>query len=424
MKKIIILLLSVFILWGIGVFASNCANEWEFTQRLWDNPKYCCNGLEWFLMPDLPIGIWVELLCHNPNKWTPVCKEGINKWRYYYNWTLLKPDVECKVNSCSQEWQTYNNWIDAQWPFACCAGLQWFTWWNIDGKFMPLCYNTSRWNPVCMQRWWIKWRYYADLGLLKSDSNCEIISNEKLDNAISWMYDNGLTMYNNANDFKVNNWLRRDEAAKFFVQFANLLWKTDHIKSDEQCIFSDINQSRSDLKGFAVESCKLWLFQWNKWKFYPKDKLTNAQAITVLIRLVDWLKNEIWLSHRSDNYYDKANELWILQNVNMNSKNNIATRWNVGIIIYNGKDKKSSCTGEWWIVYQNSYDVNGTQPIDCCVWLSYFEYRSPAASSAPMCYKESKWTPLCQQVWTSNEWRYYPDWTLLKKDNECSEYTL
>jgi len=88
------------------------------------------------------------------------------------------------------------------------------------------------------------------------------------------------------------------------------------------------------------------------------------------------------------------------------------------------KTVSNNCLKEWWIVNQNSYDANWTISKDCCAGLSYFEYRAPSASSSPMCYIGSKWTPQCKKVWTSNEWRYYPDWTLLKKDNECAKWTL
>ena len=43
---------------------------------------------------------------------------------------------------------------------------------------------------------------------------------DTVDDAISWMYDNGLTIHNNKADFKATKWLRRDEAAKFFVNFS------------------------------------------------------------------------------------------------------------------------------------------------------------------------------------------------------------
>ena len=163
-------------------------------------------------------------------------------------------------------------------------------------------------------------------------------SADKLDDAISWMYDNGLTIHEWQMTYKADSWLRRDEAAKFYVNFSKLLGKTTYVKTASQCNFSDINDSWSDLKDVVVESCKLGLFQWSKGKFTPKSQLTNAQAITVLVRLLAGNQSEAWQSHRANNYYTKANELGILESVAMNSKDSIATRGNVGLIIYNGNN--------------------------------------------------------------------------------------
>ena len=167
-------------------------------------------------------------------------------------------------------------------------------------------------------------------------------SADKVDDAISWMYDNGLTIHNNKIDFMANRWLRRDEAAKFYVNFSKLLGKTTYVKTTNQCVFSDINDSRFDLKDIVVESCRLWLFQGSKGKFSPKSQLTNAQAITVLVRLLAGNQSEVWLTHRANNYYTKANELGILQSVSMNSKDSIATRGNVWVIIYNGDNLQNN----------------------------------------------------------------------------------
>lgn len=163
-------------------------------------------------------------------------------------------------------------------------------------------------------------------------------SADKLDDAISRMYDNGLTIHAGQMTYKADSWLRRDEAAKFYVNFSKLLGKTTYVKTASQCVFSDINDSWSDLKDVVVESCRLGLFQGSKGKFTPKSQLTNAQAITVLVRLLAGNQSEAWQSHRANNYYTKANELGILQNVSMNSKDSIATRGNVGVIIYNSRD--------------------------------------------------------------------------------------
>lgn len=98
---------------------------------------------------------------------------------------------------------------------------------------------------------------------------CSISSAAVLDDAIGWMYDNWLTIHDSKTTFNTNRWLRRDEAAKFFVNYAKELNQTEYVKTADQCVFSDINNARSDLRGIVVESCRLWLFQWSKWMFNP-----------------------------------------------------------------------------------------------------------------------------------------------------------
>jgi|GEM_PF-4468279 len=41
-------------------------------------------------------------------------------------------------------------------------------------------------------------------------------ANSELDTAVQWMYDNGLTKFDNATEFMADKPLRRDEATKFF----------------------------------------------------------------------------------------------------------------------------------------------------------------------------------------------------------------
>jgi hypothetical protein len=41
-----------------------------------------------------------------------------------------------------------------------------------------------------------------------------------LDEAVLWMHQHWLTKFDNPTDFMTTKWLRRDEASKFFVQYA------------------------------------------------------------------------------------------------------------------------------------------------------------------------------------------------------------
>jgi hypothetical protein len=90
----------------------------------------------------------------------------------------------------------------------------------------------------------------------------------------------------------VSNSIRRDEASKFFVQFSKLIGKTTYTKTVAQCTFSDLDKARPDLKEVVIESCRLGIFQGNKGKFNPTGLMTNAEAVTVLVRIIDGHQSE------------------------------------------------------------------------------------------------------------------------------------
>lgn len=158
-----------------------------------------------------------------------------------------------------------------------------------------------------------------------------------LDQSISRMNQNWLTRFSNAKDFMSSNSLRRDEASKFFVQYAKeILWlKPD--TSNKSCTFTDLNKAWPDLKTQINEACQLWLFQWYNWKFMPSQQITNAQAITVFIRMIDGKKDETqW--HFAQKYFEKAKELWIMSWLTLNYKSNfdkLTTRGDIGILLFN-----------------------------------------------------------------------------------------
>ena len=163
------------------------------------------------------------------------------------------------------------------------------------------------------------------------------LAKSSLNESISRMNQNWLTKFNNARDFMSSNNLRRDEASKFFVQYAKeILWlKPDTSKTS--CNFNDLDKSWPDLKTQIKESCQLWLFQWYNWKFMPTQQITNAQAITVFIRMLDGKKDETqW--HFAQKYFEKAQELWIINWLTLNYRSNfdkLTTRWDISILLFN-----------------------------------------------------------------------------------------
>jgi len=168
----------------------------------------------------------------------------------------------------------------------------------------------------------------------KDDSTKDDIP--ELNQAVNWMYEKWLTIFNEPESFMASRWLRRDEAAKFYVQYAKqVMWKIPDY-SKQWCNFKDLGEAWSDLIDIIVESCQLWLFQWNNWNFMPAQQLTNAQAITVFMRLREWYKDETG-SHFANNYYESAHAQWFLFDTLLDYRENFdkyTTRWDVAKMLF------------------------------------------------------------------------------------------
>ena len=160
---------------------------------------------------------------------------------------------------------------------------------------------------------------------------------EELKIAIQWMYDNWLTIYNQVQDFMPNDEITREQASKFFVEFAaKVLWK-DRWAVYNYNIFSDIWNANPTLKNHIIYANNMWLFKWTNWKFNPFNKLTKAQAIAVTIRMANWYMDENF-NPRYFQYFYAADSYWILKwwwfEFDLLDKQNIS-RWDMALILYN-----------------------------------------------------------------------------------------
>lgn len=177
-----------------------------------------------------------------------------------------------------------------------------------------------------------------------------------LDDAVTWMSTNGLTIFMNTSDYKPNNYIRRDEAAKMFVKFAKILEKITYVKTVAECQFSDLNDAHADLKDIIVESCRLGIFQWSAGKFMPTASLTNEQAVAVLVRIYDGPKSEEGVSYRSQNYYETAKTYSLFDKVStMTNRKEMATRGTVWLSIYAVQNLPWSYAGDY--IFNSSFDT-------------------------------------------------------------------
>jgi hypothetical protein len=70
------------------------------------------------------------------------------------------------------------------------------------------------------------------------------------------------------------------------------LGKTSYIKTESDCSFSDLDQAWPDLQETIKKACMLGLFQGSQGRFLPQEPLTNAQAVAVLMRLLQGYEAE------------------------------------------------------------------------------------------------------------------------------------
>lgn len=286
--------------------------------------------------------IWINT---TTERISPVCNESNNKkmiiwvWALDVNWNVAKrsnywncvdfyaPGENIASIWLEKEYFQISNWTSLSAPIIAGIIALWYNkYWETPPDIVyDTLNNSKKWNTID-----------AVLYLNNLDKYFDSIWLNELKAAINWMYSKWLTIFNTPESFMYQNWLRRDEAAKFFVKYAKeILGKTPDT-SRLWCDFFDLSKAWPDLQEIVVESCQLWLFQWYQGHFMPDQQLTNAQALAVFIRMIDWWKDETWW-HFADNYLQKAKELWITQWLSLDDRvlfDQNTTRWAVAQMIY------------------------------------------------------------------------------------------
>lgn len=156
--------------------------------------------------------------------------------------------------------------------------------------------------------------------------------NEELKEAVSRMHANGMTKYQSYEEFRSFDVLTRQEAAKFFSEFAiNVLYKD--IDQNKFCWFDDLEDADPSLKNHIISSCLLGLFQGTAWYFKPYEQFTKAQAIAVLVRSLEWYSNEDTLP-RWINYFWKAQSLWLTNETDPYALDRPLLRYEMALLLY------------------------------------------------------------------------------------------
>lgn len=170
-------------------------------------------------------------------------------------------------------------------------------------------------------------------------SGIDVSNDPELQEAISWMYENGFTMHQTTATFQPFTLLNREQAAKIINTFAGLYGWAINLLPESSCTFTDLGETPEDLIPHIVNACRQWLVVGVGNTFNPKQSMTKAQFIVALIRLLEGKQ----LDERTDpwwkNYFELARAIEVVTAGDAITFDNAITRYEVAVFLYRFKVK-------------------------------------------------------------------------------------
>lgn len=189
------------------------------------------------------------------------------------------------------------------------------------------------------------------------------VFDQEFEEAVQWMYENDLTRYDNPIQFLPAETLTREQAAKFFGNFALVMNKSPII-SVESCQFNDVENADWTLKSHIISACTLGLFKWSQWNFMPFDKLSRAEAMTVVIRTLKGKLDET-TDPRWSNYHKAARQLWLTTEDDVYSLDAPISRYEIALILYRASWESTPDLQE----HESQAQINELKSLLLTLWL-------------------------------------------------------
>lgn len=165
-------------------------------------------------------------------------------------------------------------------------------------------------------------------------SSSSIANDQEFQSALAWMYANGLTQYATVDAYAPNDGLTRQQAAKFFVVFAQtIIWKSAPTTNTTACSFTDSGFDAT-LKPYVMQACEYGIMVWKDGVFRPNDEISRSEFTTALVRMISGKKLDEtttpwWLA-----YYVQARDRWLTKEQNANAYDGDLTRYAAALLLY------------------------------------------------------------------------------------------
>ena len=104
--------------------------------------------------------------------------------------------------------------------------------------------------------------------------------------------------------------LERQQFAPTLLRFIEKIAKKDY--QARGCTARDVNNADIQYQSAVEKLCSYHIFNGEKGSLYPLWKLTNGQAVALIMRVLDGTQDEsiLWGRHWAQWYYDRASQLW------------------------------------------------------------------------------------------------------------------
>lgn len=125
--------------------------------------------------------------------------------------------------------------------------------------------------------------------------------------AFEWAYKQNLITLNNGLYSSSN--VKREEFAPILLSYIE---KYSNKRFENwTCRARDLNNSKENYRNEMEKLCSYGILNWENNSLYPAWKLTNGQAVVLIMRILNGKQDESTIGgkHWAQNYFDKAEEL-------------------------------------------------------------------------------------------------------------------
>lgn len=212
------------------------------------------------------------------------------------------------ISGDNQTWDEMDDFLDSY--------LSWQAVWT----WITSSWNLNSWsNENTINSW--------------TQINTQITWTDEFDIALTRMFGNWLTKYNNKDEYRPYDSITREEAAKMIWQAYIIFWYSQSVKNTA-CTFQDADIINPELKPYINNTCQRWILKWANWNFMPQDSMTKPQIMAVLLRMFEQKTSNENLIPRWNEYYTKWKAIWLTKESNINNFENKVTRYEVALLIY------------------------------------------------------------------------------------------